>query len=86
MFFVYILYSSSGGKTYTGFTNDVDRRLSEHNFTETSGFTLRYRPWQLVYTEAFSTKQEAMLREKFFKTGKGRAEVKNIVDEFLRSP
>ncbi|MBS1745405.1 MAG: GIY-YIG nuclease family protein [Bacteroidetes bacterium] len=44
MYCVYILYSHSSGKTYTGYSNDVARRLTEHNFLEIKGFTLRYRP------------------------------------------
>ena len=44
MYFVYVLLSPSSGKTYTGYTSDVERRLLEHNVTETTGFTLRYRP------------------------------------------
>ena len=83
MYFVYILYSISGGKTYVGYSNNVDRRLQEHNVTETTGFTLRYRPWTLIRTEQFTTKQEAMAREKFLKTGKGRDEIKNYIANYL---
>ena len=61
----------SSGRTYVGFTNDVVRRLFEHNVRRNQGFTLRYRPWTLVVTEAFfPTKGEAMGR-KFLKTGRG---------------
>ncbi len=83
MFYVYILYSITHKKTYTGFTNNIERRLKEHNLTETSGFTLRYRPWTLMNTEAFETKAEAMQREKYLKTGKGREEIKKIIENFL---
>ena len=78
MYTVYILYSPSSGKTYTGYTNDADRRLLEHNVTEVKGFTLRYRPWVLIYTENFDNKQEAMLREKFLKSGQGREQIKTL--------
>ena len=47
MWYVYVLYSESSGKSYVGFTNDVERRLYEHNVSESRGFTLRYRPWKL---------------------------------------
>ena len=83
MWYVYILFSPSSGKTYVGFSNDVDRRLVEHNITETSGFTLRYRPWVLIWKEAFELKAGAMKREKYLKTGKGREEVKVIKNNFL---
>jgi putative endonuclease len=83
MFIVYVLYSPSSGKTYVGFTNDLDRRLVEHNITESKGFTLRYRPWILLYSEGSETKSEAMNREKYFKTGRGREEIKMIVLNYL---
>jgi putative endonuclease len=83
MFTVYILYSPSFKKTYVGFTNNIVRRMEEHNYTESKGFTLRYRPWTLIYTEDFEIKQAAMNREKYFKTGVGRQEVKLYVNSFL---
>ena len=83
MYTIYILYSPSSGKTYTGFTNNVNRRLTEHNFTATKGFTLRYRPWTLIHTEEFPTKDAAAAREKILKSGKGREEIKSIVKCFL---
>jgi putative endonuclease len=83
MFIVYILYSMSSSKTYVGFTSDVERRLFEHNVSETKGFTLRYRPWILIRKEIFADKTDAMTREKFLKTGRGREEIKAYVDEFL---
>ena len=85
MYIVYILYSISSGKTYVGFTNNVERRLQEHNVTESTGFTLRYRPWTIIHTEQFETKQLAMAREKFFKTGKGRDEIKVYIKQYLGS-
>ena len=81
---VYTLFHRLG-ETYTGFSNDVTRRLNEHNITETKGFTLRYRPWALIRTESYATKQEAMVREKFLKTGRGREEIKNYVAEYIGS-
>ena len=83
MFCVYILYSPSSGKTYTGYTNDIERRLTEHNVTEATGFTLRYRPWELIHTIWYESKPEAMNLEKFFKTGQGREQVKAIVKEYV---
>ena len=85
MWYVYVLYSVQSGKTYVGFSNDLDRRLFEHNVSEQRGFTLRYRPWTLIHSEAYETKQKAMAHEKFLKTGKGRELVKEIVAKFLDS-
>jgi putative endonuclease len=85
MWYVYILYSVTSGKTYAGYTNDVERRLFEHNVSESRGFTLRYRPWTLIRKEQYSSKVEAMTREKFLKTGRGREEIKVYVDDFLNN-
>ncbi|HEY4755448.1 MAG TPA: GIY-YIG nuclease family protein [Ignavibacteriaceae bacterium] len=70
-YFVYILKSKKDNKRYIGFTNNLDRRINEHN----SGLvksTKNRKPLILIYTEEFERKTEAMAREKFFKTGKGR--------------
>ena len=83
MYFVYILYSYSGKKTYVGYSGNIERRLVEHNITEIKGYTLRYRPWVLARSESYNTKAEAMLREKFLKTGRGREEIKLHVQSFL---
>ena len=82
MWFVYVLYSTSANKTYVGFTNNMERRFREHNLTEASGFTLRYRPWILIRFEEFSDKTQAMKREKFLKSGQGRELTKSFVKEF----
>jgi putative endonuclease len=82
MYYVYILFSESSGKTYVGYTSDLSRRLSEHNITEKKGFTLKYRPWKLIYSEMFEEKKEASSKEKYFKTGKGRDEIKKIVNRY----
>ena len=84
MWYVYVLLSQTSGKTYVGYSNNVERRLQEHNVTETSGFTLRYRPWDLIWKEAHESKQEALKREKFLKTGRGRDELKIIKENYLK--
>ena len=84
MWFVYVLYSISAEKTYVGFTNNLERRFMEHNVTEATGFTLRYRPWILIRFEKFSDKTQAMKREKFLKSGQGRESIKLFVKEFQK--
>ena len=83
MWYVYVLYSIAGVKTYVGMSSDVERRLFEHNVGESKGFTLRYRPWILIKKEQFADKPEAIRREKFLKTGRGREEIKQFVRDFL---
>ena len=79
MFTVYVLYSEKYNKIYIGYTSNIEQRLLSHNELETKGYTLRYRPWKLIYTEVFSEKSEAMKREKQLKTAKGREFIWNLV-------
>ena len=83
MFTVYILYSPQYGKSYTGFTSNVAERLKSHNELGHKGWTRKYRPWELVFTETYETKAEAMDREKWLKTGLGREFVKDRIDKWL---
>lgn len=84
MFSVYILYSFSHNKTYVGYTNNLQRRIFEHNHAE-KGFTQKCRPWVLAYAETFDDKTKARRREEYFKTGVGRVEIKKIVENYLIS-
>ena len=72
MYKVYILYSPKYNKIYVGYTSDLEQRLLSHNELGKKGWTIKFRPWQLVHTEAHETKAEALLREKQLKAGKGR--------------
>ena len=62
MWHVYVLYSMTGNKSYVGYTNDIERRIFEHNVSEVRGFTLRSRPWILIHTEPYSDKGSAIAR------------------------
>jgi putative endonuclease len=54
----------------------MERRMLYHNELAEKGYTKRFRPWVVIYTEEFETKAEAMKREKWFKSGIGRAYIK----------
>jgi len=71
MYYVYVLHSTKDGKRYIGFTEDLRRRISEHNACLVNSTKYRH-PLELVYSEQFSDKKSAMDREKFFKTHPGR--------------
>jgi putative endonuclease len=83
LFTVYILFSSSHTKTYVGYTNDLERRLWEHNNHPQKSFTSKYRPWVVIHTEEFQSKKSAMTREKWFKTGVGREYKNLIISQYL---
>lgn len=60
--YTYILRCADG-TLYTGWTNDLDKRLSAHNAGTAAKYTRPRRPVTLVYQESFPTKEEAMRRE-----------------------
>lgn len=80
MAYVYILKNNNFSKTYTGSTNDLDRRLQEHNSGKNIA-TRRFMPWSIVYTEQVEILSEARKREKYLKSAAGRRFVKqnNII-------
>ena len=80
-FVVYILYSKSYGKTYVGFTSNLIERMKSHNVWGTKGYTIKYRPWIVLEVQFFGSKKEAMQIEKFYKTGKGRELIKQLIAE-----
>ena len=78
MYYTYVLRSAVKNILYKGSTEDIQRRLLEHNSGMTN-FTSKYRPWELVYFETFPTRSEAIRREKFFKTGRGREFLHEVI-------
>lgn len=53
----------SDGSLYTGWTNQLEKRLEAHNLGKGAKYTKARRPVELVYAEGYETKQEAMKRE-----------------------
>lgn len=62
MYYVYLLRCADG-TLYTGFTNDLARRLATHNAGRGAKYTRGRRPVELVYWESFSNKSSALRRE-----------------------
>ncbi len=67
MFYAYVLKSVSYKTHYYGSTEDLERRINEHNSGKMK-YTKGRRPWVLHYYEVFETRSEALRREKFFKS------------------
>ena len=65
--YVYMLRCSDG-TLYTGWTNDLEKRLTAHNSGTGAKYTRSRRPVELVFCEAYETKAEAMRREAEIKT------------------
>jgi putative endonuclease len=68
MFCTYVLKSKKDGKMYTGFTNDLRKRLLEHN-TGVSRSTKYRKPFEIIYYEACLSKEDARSREIYLKAG-----------------
>ena len=82
MYYIYLLVSDDNRK-YTGYTNDLKRRLREHNAGK-SAYT-RGKTWHLVYYEAYASKKDAMRREKRLKDGRARRQLINRISDSLNS-
>jgi len=66
MFYVYVLKSEKDNKLYIGYTNDLKRRIEEHN--KGRNFSTAYRgTFFLVYYESFRSQKDATMREKQLK-------------------
>ena len=79
MYYVYVLYnldSRSKRKFYIGLTNNLKKRVAEHN-AHKSSWTSGFGPWQLIYYESYLSWRDAEAREQRLKNnGKGFAELK----------
>ncbi|KAF0152009.1 MAG: putative endonuclease [Ignavibacteria bacterium] len=78
-YYVYILQSMNNDKTYVGQTENLERRLKEHNSGKTS-YTAKYVPWKIVYFEKYSTREESLKREKYLKSSAGRRFIKVLLN------
>lgn len=85
MYFVYLLQSEKDNSIYLGYTENLKRRLKEHN-SGGSNFTKTKKPWTLIYCECFRIKQDAITREKKLKLhGKGLSELKKRLEFSLKN-
>ena len=75
---VYILQSLSNGSYYIGYTKDLNKRFLQHNKAKT-GYSAKKIPWELVYSESFDDKTEAILRERFIKAQKSRDFIRKLI-------
>jgi putative endonuclease len=78
MYYVYILKSKLDNKLYTGFSSNLKKRISEHNSGGVVS-TKNRRPLELIYYEAYKEKVNALKREKFLKTTRGKSQLKKQI-------
>jgi putative endonuclease len=77
-YFLYILYSESIDHYYIGISENPELRLQRHNTFKT-GWTKQGRPWKLVFTREFESKQTAAKWENWIKRQKNRPVIEKIV-------
>jgi len=71
-FVVYILYSATADKYYVGHTENIERRLVEHNTNQTRFTSSLANDWELKYHQSYSTRSEAMQAERKIKAKKSK--------------
>ena len=81
MQYVYVL-ENDDGTFYTGCTNDLKRRIEQHN-SQKSTYTKSRGPYTLIYYEACVDAKDAYAREKYLKTGQGKRYLRNRVKRYL---
>lgn len=81
--FTYVLGSVKDGvgRTYVGWTNDLEKRLAAHN-TGTGAKSTRGRQWVILHTEEFKNRSDAMSREWHLK--RDRKFRKQLLEDFLK--
>ena len=78
MFYAYVIQSEKDGSFYKGHCEDLIRRLQQHNMGLTKSIRNKL-PFKLVYFEELNSREEAIVREKYFKSGAGRKFLKKIL-------
>ena len=80
MVYLYILQSQTTGRYYIGVSHDLNRRIIEHNQGQTPS-TRNRGPWELVYTEDYSTNSEALARERQLKSWKSHQAITDLIQQ-----
>ncbi len=80
MFYTYILYSQRLDRYYVGSTNNLQRRLDDHNRGKDK-YSRKGSPWELSFFETFSTRKEAYSREIEIKRKKSRSYIEQLVSQ-----
>ena len=80
-YFVYVI-ENLDNEVYIGYTSDLTKRLHEHNRGSTFS-TKHSKSWRVVYFEGCLNKNDALRREKYFKTSQGRRLLKRRLKEYF---
>lgn len=82
MYYTYVLQSQKDGRFYTGFSEDLRQRIEAHTSGKVSA-TKHRLPVRLIFYEAYLNKYDALRREQYFKTSKGKSTLRAMLRETL---
>ncbi|MBI5664309.1 MAG: GIY-YIG nuclease family protein [Nitrospirae bacterium] len=80
--YVYVLYSHKDRRFYIGFTENLKKRYEEHQQRKVFSTAPRL-PIELIFYEAYRNKYDALRREKYLKSSKGKTTLKSMLREFI---
>jgi putative endonuclease len=80
---VYILWSEKHKQSYVGITSNLVERFKSHNELG-KGFTTKFRPWMVIHIEVYDSKELALKREKYLKSGRGLYLKKEIIKSIIK--
>jgi putative endonuclease len=78
MFYVYAIKSVNRNYIYVGLTSNLERRFVEHNNGENRS-TKAYKPFVIIFSELFETREKAREHEKYLKSGVGKEFLKRLI-------
>jgi len=81
-YYVYVLQSDKDGMHYVGYTNDLEKRVEQHQAGKVPS-TMTRLPIRLVYYEGCLNQNDALRREKYLKTAWGKRYIKSRIQHYL---
>jgi len=81
-YYVYVLLSERDNQFYTGYTSNLNNRISLHNNRKVES-TKNRQPLRLIYWEGCLNQQDATRREKYLKSGNGKIYLRNRLSHFF---
>ena len=84
MYYTYVLMSLKNKRLYVGSTDDLKRRVVEHNSGIGGKYTRDNRPFKLIFYEAFLSKEDATRQEMFYKSGYGKEVLKEKIKASMK--
>lgn len=82
-YYVYILRSQKNKSLYIGYTTDLIKRLKQHNSGKSLA-TKPFKPYKLIFYEAFLNRIDAKHREEYLKSGFGRRTINKMLKKFFQ--